>query len=38
MLDLIMLALVAVCLTLAAAYAHVCGRLLSPPADRDIVK
>ena len=38
MLDLIMLTLVAVGFALAAAYAHVCGRVLSPPADRDIGK
>jgi hypothetical protein len=38
MLDLIMVALIAVCFALVVAYARFCGRVLSARADRDIVK
>jgi hypothetical protein len=36
MLDLVMVALVAVAFALAVAYAHLCSRMLPPAADRDI--
>jgi hypothetical protein len=38
MLDLILVALVAVAFVLAVGYARFCNRVLSPAADRDIVK